>query len=150
MMMSCPFSAFLQISLRSTDRMALTILFVYPVLGTKVSLGPFQAPEEQRHRASRSICYKVAQTMGFLHYQGICHGGISGLYKSLWYADWKLKDRVHVTAKNVIQHTSSLDGLSEEEVVHMLDQPSRNPVEKIDESKTTLRPAISRIPAGLD
>ena len=37
-----------------------------------------------------------------------------------------------ITAKNVLQHISSIDGLSEAQVIQILGQPSVNPVDKID------------------
>ena len=59
--------------------------FVYPVLGPKASLGLFYAPGEQRDKVLRNICYRLVQTVAYLHHHGICHGGTSKFQTShIW------------------------------------------------------------------
>ena len=50
------------------------LCFVYPLLGPKSSRGLFNSSQNP-DRVLRRLCYKLVQAVGFLHGQGICHGG---------------------------------------------------------------------------
>ncbi|RDL39936.1 uncharacterized protein BP5553_04276 [Venustampulla echinocandica] len=78
--------------------------FVYPVLGPTVTapiLRKFESPD----KVLRNICLKVVQAIDFLHGHGICHGDL--------------------TPFNILLQTSGLDGLSEDEIIHMLGEPRK-------------------------
>lgn len=49
------------------------LCFVYPVLGPSVALGLFDS--EDPDSVLKGICLKVTKALGFLHQNGICHGG---------------------------------------------------------------------------
>jgi serine/threonine protein kinase len=50
------------------------LCLVYPVLGPKASLGLFKTSPNP-DRDLRELSHQVTTAVGFLHSQGICHGG---------------------------------------------------------------------------
>ncbi|KAI0010066.1 kinase-like domain-containing protein [Xylariaceae sp. FL0662B] len=78
-------------------------VFVYLVLGPRVSRLMSFANSEDPGIPLRKICFQATQAMAALHAHGICHG------------DFR--------PANILAHISGLDHLSEDDVLIMLGQP---------------------------
>jgi len=99
--------------------------FVTPVLGPRVSsciCANFEDPD----KFLRTVCFKVTQTMSYLHSKGICHGGelICLLSTSESFAN----QPPDFTPYNILFRTSGLDGLSEVQILEVFGTPQKNPV----------------------
>ncbi|KAI1470690.1 kinase-like domain-containing protein [Daldinia caldariorum] len=79
------------------------LVFVYPVLGPRVSRLLSLVESEDPGAPLRKICLQMTQAMADLHRRGICHG------------DFR--------PANILAHISGLDGLSEGEVLAILGKP---------------------------
>ncbi|KAI0382513.1 kinase-like domain-containing protein [Hypomontagnella monticulosa] len=80
------------------------LVFVYPVLGPRVSRLLSVTQSEDPGVPLREICFQVTQAMADLHRRGICHG------------DFR--------PANILARISGLDGLSEDDAIATLGAPS--------------------------
>ncbi|KAH7303479.1 kinase-like domain-containing protein [Stachybotrys elegans] len=85
------------------------VCFVYPLLGPKVSLGLYDAPQDP-DKALKSICFEVVKAVDLLHKHSICHGDL--------------------TPNNILHRTQGLDGLAEDAILRILGKPVKNHVLK--------------------
>jgi serine/threonine protein kinase len=99
------------------------ICFVYPVLGPQVSLGILY-DSENPDAVLRKAGLQAVQALNFLHQNGLCHGVKSSNHAIV--LKLSANDSKDFTAANILHHVSGLDGLSEDEVVHVLGEPRKN------------------------
>lgn len=101
------------------------LCFVYPVAGPQASRIPpvYSDPDRMLRRAS----LQTAHATVLLHKHGICHSGMfcrlsltQSAFKALWLSTPSLLD---LTPANILLCMSSLDGLSECEIIQLLGEP---------------------------
>ncbi|RDW93837.1 uncharacterized protein DSM5745_01159 [Aspergillus mulundensis] len=91
---------------------------VYPVAGP--TLWDIAATVESPHAFLRGLARQAAEAMAVLHRNGLCHG------------DFR--------PSNILLRVDGLDGLSEEELAGVLDQPSGPTVVKLDNANPEANP----------
>lgn len=106
--------------------------FVYPVLGPRVPFGNVlkakeYVSDEEYDRKCRKLNHKMTLALVALHAKGICHGGMSSIPSSPAWTSGRtyLLSPSDLRRDNVVHPIKSLAGLSEGELLKMIEEPKK-------------------------